>query len=156
MFSPANAAAFDRTRVDDSVLANAIVAVGTTTRSGSSRARIAYRDLDVEQLGAVYERVLDYQPQATGRTVSLVRTGDVRKATGTFYTPRAVTSYLVRRTLDPLVTGRTSEAILNLRVLDPAMGSGAFLVAACRYLAAAAEEALIREGQWHPHDITRG
>jgi hypothetical protein len=34
------------------------------------------------------------------------------------------------------------------------MGSGAFLVAACRYLASAAEQALIREGQWHPHDIT--
>ncbi len=153
LFSPANAEAFDRTPVDDSVLANAIVAVGTT-RSGSSRARIAYRDLDVEQLGAVYERILDYQPQATGRTISLVRTGDARKATGTFYTPRAVTSVLVRRTLDPLVNGRTSDAILNLRVLDPAMGSGAFLVAACRYLAAIAEEALIREGRWHPHDIT--
>ena len=57
------AATFDRTRVDDSVLANAIVAVGTTA-VGQARARIAYRDLDVEQLGAVYERVLDYEPQS--------------------------------------------------------------------------------------------
>jgi hypothetical protein len=153
LFSPAQAAAFDHSRVDDRVLQNAIVAVGTT-RVGSSRARIAYRDLDVEQLGAVYERVLDYQPRFGGAALSLVRAGDVRKTTGTFYTPRALTSYLVRRTLEPLVNGRTSEAILRLRVLDPAMGSGAFLVAACRYLAAAVEQALIHEGKWHAHDIT--
>ncbi len=153
LFSPAQTAAFDRTRVADSVLSDAIIAVGTTS-VGPTRTRIAYRDLDVEQLGAVYERVLDYEPQATGRAITLVRTGDVRKATGTFYTPRAVTSHLVRRVLDPLITGRSSDAILALRILDPAMGSGAFLVATCRYLAAAAEEALIREGRWHPHDVT--
>lgn len=153
LFSPARAAAFDRTPVDDAVLTKAIVAVGTTMRGGL-RARIAYRDLDVEQLGAVYERVLDYEPRATGNMLALVRGGEVRKATGTFYTPRAITSHLVRRTLEPLVNGRTAEAILDLRVLDPAMGSGAFLVAACRYLAAAAERALIREGQWQPHDVT--
>ncbi len=120
-----------------------------TTSIGQRRARIAYSDLDVEQLGAVYERVLDYEPVSSGHGVDLVRTGDVRKSTGTFYTPRAVTSDLVRRTLSPLIAGRSSDAILNLRILDPAMGSGAFLVAACRYLATASEEALIREGQWH-------
>ena len=153
LFSPAQAAAFERTRVDDAVLGKALVSVGTTTVS-KRRTRIAYRDLDVEQLGAVYERVLDYQPVPTGGTVRLVRSGDVRKATGTFYTPRTVTSSLVRQTLDPLLAGRSVDAILNLRVLDPAMGSGAFLVAACRHLAAAAEQALIAEGRWHPHDIT--
>ena len=153
LFSPAQAAAFDRTRVDDSVIANALVSVATTA-VGTRRARIAYRDLDVEQLGAVYERVLDYQPESKAGAIRLLRTGDIRKATGTFYTPRAVTGHLVQRTLDPLVIGQPSEAILNLRVLDPAMGSGAFLVAACRHLAAAAEQALIREGRWHGHDVT--
>ena len=153
LFSPAQAAAFERTRLDDAVLTRAIVAVGTTVLGGR-RARVAYRDLDVEQLGAVYERLLDYEPRAMGDTLDLVRGGDVRKATGTFYTPRAVTSHVVRRTLEPLVNDRTADAIFGLRILDPAMGSGAFLVAACRYLADAAERALIREGQWHPHDVT--
>ena len=153
LFAPSQAAAFDRTRLDDEVMTKAIVAIGTTTLDGS-RARIAYRDLDVEQLGAVYERVLDYQPRAAAETLDLVRAGDVRKTTGTFYTPRAVTSYLVRRTLEPLVRRRTFDEILALRIVDPAMGSGAFLVAACRYLATVAEGALIREGQWHPQDVT--
>jgi hypothetical protein len=60
----------------------------------------------------------------------------------------------VRQTLAPLTTGRSSDELLALRVLDPAMGSGAFLVAACRHLADAVEEARIREGVWHPGDVT--
>ena len=66
-----------------------------------------------------------------------------RKATGTFYTPRALTSYLVRQTLAPLVAGASPDEILSLRIVDPAMGSGAFLVAACRHLAAAYESAVV-------------
>ncbi|MGH8722652.1 MAG: Eco57I restriction-modification methylase domain-containing protein, partial [Burkholderiales bacterium] len=66
-----------------------------------------------------------------------------------------MTEFLVRRALQPLVAGRTSEQILNLRVVDPAMGSGAFLVAACRYLAMAAEHALVVEGEWRGDEDTR-
>src|SRR5262249_13781417 len=51
-----------------------------------------------------------------------------------------------RRTLGPLVLNATPEQILQLRIVDPAMGSGAFLVAACRYLAEAYEAALVRHG----------
>src|SRR4029077_4412911 len=100
------------------------------------RERIAYRDLGVEQLGAVYETLLDYEPRCNAESSLTLESGSgVRKATGTFYTPQPIAEYLVRRTLGPLVAGATSEQILKLRVLDPSMGSGAFLVAACRYLA---------------------
>ncbi|HET9358113.1 MAG TPA: N-6 DNA methylase, partial [Vicinamibacterales bacterium] len=164
LFAPAQAAAFDGRRVSDEALSRALMSVSSTPvdRRGG-RARIAYRDLDVEQLGAVYERVLEYEPStcrptrhstASSGPVSLTRTRDARKSSGTFYTPRAVTAFLVRRTLEPLVNGRDADGILTLRVLDPAMGSGAFLVAACRYLASAAEQALVREGRWHAHDVT--
>lgn len=155
LFAPSNAASFDRTRLDDDTLGSAILAVSTTTAGPRrARTRIAYAELDVEQLGAVYEQVLEYEPGAASTPAVLTRTRDARKASGTFYTPRAVTAHLVERTLDPLVRGRSAAEILDLRVLDPAMGSGAFLVAASRYLAAAAEEALIREGTWHHGDVT--
>ena len=150
LFSPAHSAAFDRSRIGDEVMGGVVMAVSTTAPRGGGRERIAYRDLDVEQLGAVYEHVLEYQPHRGG----LDRTRDIRKATGTFYTPRAVTAYLVRQTLEPLVRGRGADDILRLRVLDLAMGSGAFLVGACRYLAGAMEDALVREGRWHPGDVT--
>jgi hypothetical protein len=150
LFSPSHADAFDRTPIADSVMGKAVVAVSTTPLQ-AGRARIVYRDLDVEQLGAVYERVLEYEPSTGG---TLLRTREVRKSSGTFYTPRALTACLVRHTLEPLIAGRSADQILHLKILDPAMGSGAFLVAACRYLAAAAEDALIDEGVWHAHDIT--
>jgi hypothetical protein len=153
LFSPAYARSVEQRRVDDRTVGRALMAIGTTSVRGV-RTRIRYRDLDVEQLGAVYEHVLDYEVDRREQRVALRRTRDARKASGTFYTPRTVTSYLVRRTLAPLVRDRTAAEILELRVLDPAMGSGAFLVAACRYLAEAAEAALVRDGEWHPDDIT--
>jgi hypothetical protein len=151
LFSPSATGAVDRTRIDDDLMSRAVLSISTTPASRSNgRARIAYRDLDVEELGAVYEQVLEYEPRAG----QLTRTRDLRKSTGAFYTPRTLTSYLVRETLAPLLSGRTADQILRLRVLDPAMGSGAFLVAACTQLAEAAEEALIREGLWHRTDVT--
>ena len=65
-----------------------------------------------------------------------------------------MTEFVVRRTLAPLVRDRTPEQILGLRIVDAALGSGAFLVAACRYLAQAYEDALIAEGGLARHDIS--
>ena len=151
LFAPSATLAIERIRIDDDVMAEAMLAISTTPPSRSyGRRRITYRDLDVEELGAVYEQVLEYEPRAG----ELTRTRDRRKSTAAFYTPRPLTSYLVRQTLAPLIAGRTAEEILRLRVLDPAMGSGACLVAVCTQLAEAAEEALIRDGQWSRHDVT--
>jgi hypothetical protein len=141
---------------EDSVR-RALLVLSTTEGNRSGRQRIDYRDLGVEQLGAVYEGVLDYQPAWTADSnppVQLQRSGRQRKATGTFYTPRSLTEYLVRRTLHPLMRNATPEAILSLRILDPAMGSGAFLVAACRYLSRAYETALVNSGACAATDVT--
>jgi hypothetical protein len=163
LFAPQSAPLAERGRVEDEAMR--LVLLSLTTRPGRDRAgrdRISYADLGVEQLGAVYEQVLDYEPVVTpgpvaspARRVMLAASGkgSRRKSTGTFYTPRALTDYLVRRTLQPLVDTASADAILSLRVLDPAMGSGAFLVAACHFLSAAYEAALIREGRAFTGDI---
>jgi hypothetical protein len=118
-----------RAKSDDAAIGTTLVAL-STRRSKHGRETIAYPDLGVEQLGAVYERVLGLPD---------------RKQSGTFYTPRALTEFVVRETLTPLTRSRTAEQILDLKILDPSMGSGAFLVAACRHLAAAYERALVAE-----------
>jgi len=156
LFSPQSSTAFDETRISDEVMGQGVIRLATTTAPGGGRTRIRYGDLDVEQLGAVYERVLEYEPADGGDGPCLTHRRDGRQSSGTFYTPRAVTAFLVRQTLAPLVRERTAEDVLHLRILDPAMGSGAFLVAACRYLAAEAETKLIREGRWHPGEVTPG
>ena len=154
LFAPARTPLAERRDLDDEAARRAIVALSTRTApDGAGRERIAYRDLGVEQLGAVYETLLDYEPRVGRGSVSLLPGSGVRKATGTFYTPQPIADYLVRRTLGPLVADATPEQILRLRIVDPAMGSGAFLVAACRFLANAYETALVRAGGCHATDI---
>jgi hypothetical protein len=154
LFSPAHAPLADSLSLDDGAVREAMLSL-TTVQQGAVRRRISYTDLGVEQLGGVYERILDYAPVRSpgdGQSWTLARVGR-RKATGTYYTPRTLAEFMVRRALAPLVTNARPEQILALRVVDPAMGSGAFLVAACRYLATAYESALMREGAWSAADI---
>jgi len=153
LFSPKHTPLGEGATLPDSVVREAVLALATGTGDGGRR-RIAYGDLGVEQLGAVYERVLEYEPVSRQGPIVLTRTSTERKSTGSFYTPRSITEFLVRRTLHPLVQGRSADEILALRVLDPAMGSGAFLVAACRFIAHAAARARIDSGEWQPGDDT--
>jgi len=147
LFSPRYAPLAEQRRIPDAIVREVLLSLATVvTRHG--RRRISYHDLGVEQLGTVYERVLEYEPSRRVDRPALERTSLRRKATGSFYTPQTLTDYLVRRTLRPLVDGRTVGEILALRVVDPAMGSGAFLVAACRYLTDRCEQAMLRDGEW--------
>jgi hypothetical protein len=160
LFSPTRTPLAERRDLDDDAARRTIVALSTRPApDGEGREPISYRDLGVEQLGAVYETLLDYVPRVNrssrGRRieVSLESGSGVRKDTGTFYTPQPLVDHLVRDTLAPLVSGATPEQILGITVLDPSMGSGAFLVGACRYLARAYEQSSIAHGRCHPSDI---
>ena len=152
LFSPSHAPLAERRVVPDSI-AQAVIWSLATVESPAGRRRIAYHDLGVEQLGSVYERVLEYEV-ARAPAIVLRKTSTERKSTGSFYTPRSITEFVVRRTLHPLVAVKSADEILALRVVDPAMGSGAFLVAACHYLADQCEQALIRDGVWRADEVT--
>lgn len=103
--------------------------------------RLDYRDLSVEQIGAAYEGVMGFavltasDPGLPPGTLVLTP-GEERRRQGAHYTSRALTRVVVQRTLAPLVNETSSpHGILALRICDPAMGSGAFLLEACRQLA---------------------
>jgi hypothetical protein len=154
-----------------------------TTPKGRARERVHYGALDVEDLGRVYEALLELEPGITTAPMSrlrraklevvllaeqgeryrdaragapgtqttwiedipagqfFLRAGIGRKTTGSYYTPHAFVRFLVRETLAPQIAARSPDAdpdpaaILALKVVDPATGSGHFLVEACRYLA---------------------
>jgi len=162
LFAPARTPLAERRDLDERAAERSILAL-TTRRApdGEANEMISYRDLGIEQLGAVYETLLDYRPviesPAAGsgaKTVVFLRPGSgVRKSSGTFYTPLTLADGLVRETLAPLVAGRDAAGLLELKVLDPSMGSGAFLVCACRYLADAYEAALVESGRHRPADF---
>ncbi len=145
-----------RSLARDHALRTTLLALGTRA-DATGRRPLHYGDFGVEQLGAVYERVLDLDPSTMGDAPPRRRTtkthSAARKDTGTFYTPLAIADLTVRHTLGPLVDGATSDHILSLRIVDPSMGSGAFLVAALRYLATAYEHAAVAEGRYAPLEI---
>ena len=153
LFSALHSPLSDTLHLDDGEVRRGVLELMTRDGGKRGRVRVAYGDLGVEQLGAIYERLLDLTPSSSSGTGPVLIRAQTRKTSGSFYTPRSLTEFVVRRTLAPLVQSATPEQILALRVLDPAMGSGAFLVAACRYLAVAYEAALVREGALMTGDI---
>lgn len=85
-------------------------------------------------LGRVYEQFLGETISVTTTGVSVDLKPEVRKAGGVFYTPSPVVDYIVEEALTPIVEGSTPSVVDKLRILDPACGSGSFLVAAYQFL----------------------
>jgi hypothetical protein len=110
---------------------------------------LRHRTLDVEVIGSVYESLIGFHVQR-GPLGLAVRPGNERRRTASHYTPASLADAIVRRTLAPLLTGlgdgRTADQVLGLKVCDPAMGSGAFLLATCRALGAEVVAAWSRHG----------
>lgn len=114
----------------------------------------------LEDLHAALLPVIDpaATPDLVPKGAMVLQPSEERRRSGSHYTPRALTEPIVRTTLEPILArlrgvddpdgGRPPrpEQILELKVCDPAMGSGAFLVEACRQLGDALVEA------WHAHD----
>jgi hypothetical protein len=126
--------------------------------------RVNYGALDVEELGSVYEALLDYRPVIAHAPAGSpdarfdLIPGTERKTTGSYYTRPELVQELIASALEPVLAQRLASAgrdaaareaaILSIRVCDPACGSGHFLLAAARRLGR--ELARIRAGDDEP------
>ena len=90
--------------------------------------------IDADILGRVYEQFLGKTVTLHGTRVVVEDKPEVKKAGGVYYTPTFVVDYIVRSVLDPMLEGKTPQQASNLAVVDPACGSGSFLVAAYQRL----------------------
>jgi len=147
-------------------LLRAIKAIGWFD-AGGSFTRVRYRDLNTEELGSVYEGLLELHPQLEqqGSQWQLSYGGGAgsdRKTTGSYYTPDALVQELIKSALIPVIDDRLSkahgqaeqeQALLNIKVIDPACGSGHFLLAAARRLAVALAQ--VRAGDDQPSEDDR-
>jgi len=105
---------------------------------------VPYEDLDVRDLGDIYEGLLEqrlilkFDPNNERNTLVLHNQKGERKASGSYFTPDRLVDHLVRKTLGPLLDDCNNDPhkILNLKILDPSMGSGHFLVKAVDVMAA--------------------
>ena len=117
-------------------------------REEAGLARVNWRDMGPEELGSVYESLLELVPQISGGQSFAFATGgetkgNARKTSGSYYTPDSLVQVLLDSALEPVIADTIAknpekpiEALLELSVVDPACGSGHFLLAAARRLAA--------------------
>jgi hypothetical protein len=118
-------------------------------REDAGLSRVNWRDMGPEELGSVYESLLELVPQITegGRLFAFATGGETkgnaRKTTGSYYTPDSLVQVLLDGALDPVIKDTIAthpenavDALLKLSIVDPACGSGHFLLAAARRLAA--------------------
>ena len=150
-------------RVPDIVISSIIYDL-SHTKTAQGRHFVNYRDMSVQQLGSIYERLLEQEPVRTNQGQIVIRPNSyARKDSGSFFTPQNLVDLIVEHTLKPLAEERLTafetkakeleedsrptaerradllkldpaEAVLDLKVLDPAMGSGHFLVTAVDFL----------------------
>ena len=163
LFAADAAPLLEAVHLPDSAFAPIIHDLSHTEINGERRF-VSYRDMSVQQLGSIYERLLEREPVlGDGGRIVIRPNPYARKDSGSFYTPQELVDLIVGRTLKPLVDERLkaferksdglksdrrskaerkaelrkldpAEAVLDLKVLDPAMGSGHFLVTAVDYL----------------------
>lgn len=124
----------------------ALFCLGFIRKDGITH-RINWRDLKTEELGSVYEGLLEIRPSLTAAGDFQLGTGakgNDRKTSGSYYTPDSLVECLLDSALNPVLeraeaSGATPEekvaAILDLKVIDPACGSGHFLLGAARRMA---------------------
>ena len=163
LFSPDLTPLFDEISLGDAVIADVVDALSFESISGTRR-YVNYRDLGVQQLGSIYERLLEQEIVRDGNKISLRPNKFARKTSGSYYTPDKLVRIIVRETIDPLIEERKAafetavlkmrssdepyytknailcaldpaEKLLELKICDLAMGSGHFLVHIVDYLA---------------------
>ena len=165
LFGSTAAPLLEQARLPDAAVAPILYDLSHAREHGGSRRRfVNYRDMSVQQLGSLYERLLEREPVRGSDGKIFIRPNPyARKDSGSFFTPQELVDLIVDRTLKPLVEERLkafedraatlksdrrpkaqsktellkldpAEAVLNLKVLDPAMGSGHFLVTAVDFL----------------------
>ena len=159
LFAHDAAELLNQVRLPDAVIAP-IVHHLSHTQTDDRPGYVNYRDMSVQQLGSIYERLLEQEPvRGPDGKVKVRPNPYARKDSGSFYTPQDLVDLIVDQTLEPLIEERLvafetkagelqrdrrpkaerradlakldpAQAVLDLKVLDPAMGSGHFLVTA--------------------------
>ena len=151
-------------RISNAALLEAIDRLGRFD-DGQTTRRVNYAALDVEELGSVYESLLDFEPVIDNANPDQpemwnfrLTAGGGRKSSGSYYTPRELVQELIGSALVPVIEQRLKDAgrdedareqaLLSMTVIDPAAGSGHFLLAAARRIAR--ELARVRTGEREP------
>lgn len=150
LFNPSQCQAIDNASLNNKYLLLAMRHLRWTYQNGTP-APVDYRNMGPEELGSVYESLLELVPEINvaaktfgfiGITSEGSTAGNARKTSGSYYTPDSLVQELIKSALEPVIADRLAQnktnptdALLSIRVIDPACGSGHFLLSAARRLA---------------------
>lgn len=167
LFAPDQCPDLDRASLANADLLAAMRQLRWSSQSGRLTS-IDYRNMGPEELGSVYESLLELIPSIeiatrrfgfAGITDTDSTAGNARKLTGSYYTPDSLVQELIKSALDPVIAQKISDhpdnptaALLSLSVIDPACGSGHFLISAARRLAEKLAELRSPDGSVRPGD----
>lgn len=172
LFAASHCPDLDTAQLDNSSLLSALFSL-CFFRDGAALSRVNYRDMDSEELGSVYESLLELVPNVTltagvrrfgfiGDEEEGSTKGNARKLTGSYYTPDSLVQELIKSALEPVIARTLAEnpqepvqALLSLTVCDPACGSGHFLLAAARRIAEEVARLNATDGNPLPADYRR-
>ncbi len=152
LWSDEAVANLSKCRIVNSFFGEAIVHLSTTQSEGVRRS-VDFANLGAEELGSVYEALLELYPEIDVDSAGFdlhSTAGNERKTSGSYYTPSELVASLIETALDPVLAEAAraknpEQAILSLKVFDPACGSGHFLIAAAHRIAQ--RVAAIRTGE---------
>ena len=166
LFDAHSTADLNGAKLDNQVLLSAVRSLAFITE-GNTRRAVDYRNLGPEELGSVYESLLELHPllNTDAGTFQLTSAaGNERKTTGSYYTPSSLIQVLLDSALDPVIQDRLKgkqdaaqleQALLDLKVCDPACGSGHFLIAAAHRIAGWLAEVRAGENEPSPNETRR-
>ncbi|MHA6263696.1 Eco57I restriction-modification methylase domain-containing protein [Arenibacterium sp. CAU 1754] len=149
LFDPDKLEHLGNCKIDNKRFLKAIWRVAWFRPEGQSMTKVNWRDMETEELGSVYESLLELTPELNleARDFTFAEgdatKGNARKVSGSYYTPDSLVKLLLDTTLDPVLDAAEARnpndpvsEILKLSMIDPACGSGHFLLGAARRAAA--------------------
>ena len=168
LFATSQCPALDAASLDNAHLLAAMQNLRWASHKGVL-APVDYRNMGPEELGSVYESLLELVPEIdlparkfgfVGLTSEGSTAGNARKLSGSYYTPDSLVQELIKSALDPVIEQRIAaqpespvDALLAIRVIDPACGSGHFLLAAARRLAEKLAQLRATDGEQTEQDF---
>ncbi len=134
----------DKWKIKNQYLLDAISLLTRTRDKNSNYFFLDYSALETRHLGSIYEHLLEYHLTVKGKKIADLPDQQERKTTGSYYTPQYIVDHIVQNSvgslIDSIITNTPNkeeiiEKILSLNILDPAMGSGHFLIGTVNYIA---------------------
>ena len=143
LFDRTNHKELEKWKISNKFLIQALSFITGTKDKNNNYFLLDYSELKTRHLGSIYEHLLEFHLTIKNDMISNLSNAEDRITSASYYTPDHIVDYIVKNTIEPLIKKIINEntnkhiqieKILSLKIIDPAMGSGHFLISAANYM----------------------